>query len=202
MREPLGRTIFDRNSHGNCSRPQSSFTRIPCRMTQPSPAQLFLCFASLLSNAGVPGLAAQTSAVTEWRLAFAVDSAGRPIGGEKDTLLTAVRAGQPVRVGWSIAWRASNGATGRLEHVAEAAFLTIHHGEVFAQIPPILGQTPSSQGPVITLRPEVGRLWYALLDTTGRLSGYFTGDSTTTTTRVATYWYVQNPSVRPSPRPN
>ena len=171
-------------------------------MTRPSSAQLFLCFASLLLSASVPGLAAQTSGVPEWRLVFAVDSAGRPIGGAKDTLLAAVRTGQPVRVGWSIAWRASNGTTGHLEHAAEAAFLTIHHGELFAQLRPILGQTPSSQGPLIALRPEVGRLWYALLDTTGRLAGYFTGDSTTTTTRVGTHWYVQYPPGRPSSRPD
>ena len=104
--------------------------------------------------------------------------------------MAAVRSGQPVRVGWGIAWRLPDGTAGGVEHVAEAAFLTIHRGEVFAQMPPMLGQTPNAQEPLIAFRTEGDRLWYALLDTTGQLRGYFTGGSEQRTTRTATYWYV------------
>lgn len=125
-----------------------------------------------------------------WRLVYAVDSLGNRTQGDKPALLAAVRAGLPVRVGFGIAWRLPDGTPGGVEHVADAAFLTIHHGEVFAQLRPILGQAPSARAPDIALRPPGDRLWYALLDTTGRLQGYFTGDSTSRTTRAATFWYV------------
>jgi hypothetical protein len=125
-----------------------------------------------------------------WRLVYAVDSLGNRTQGDKPALLAAVRAGLPVRVGFGIAWKLRDGTAGGVEHVADAAFLTIHHEEVFAQLRPILGQAPAAREPDIALRAQGDRLWYALLDTTGRLQGYFTGDSTSRTTRVATFWYV------------
>jgi hypothetical protein len=127
----------------------------------------------------------------QWRLVYAVDSLGKRVSGDKSQLLAAVRAGQPVRVGWGISWRLPDGTPGGVEHVAEAAFLTIHHGEVFAQLPPILGQAPNGREPVISFSTEGDRLWYALLDTTGRLLGYFTGGrEAPRTVRTATYWFV------------
>lgn len=145
----------------------------------------------LFLQAQAVSAAAQQPPAAGWRLVYAVDSAGRPTQGEKEGLLAAIRAGQPVRVGWALTWRLQDGTTGRLEHAAEASFLTIHHGEVFAQLAPILGQTPSARDPVVSFRTEGGRLWYGLLDTTGRLLSYFSGGSPPQTTRLATYWYVQ-----------
>jgi hypothetical protein len=149
----------------------------------------------LLSLLFLPALAAsvaaQQSPAGGWRLVYAVDSAGRPTQGEKAGLLAAIRAGQPVRVGWGLTWRLQDGTTGRLEHAAEASFLTIHQGEVFAQLAPILGQTPSAREPVVSFRTEGSQLWYGLLDTTGRLLSYFSGGSPPQTVRLATYWYVQ-----------
>ena len=67
---------------------------------------------------------------------------------------------------------------------------------------PILGQNPAAREPAITFQTDGDQLWYALLDTTGRLRGYFTGGLFTTgdgvrkdsgegrTTRTATFWYV------------
>ena len=136
--------------------------------------------------------AAQQPAATAWRLIFAVDSAGHTTNGDKAQLLTAVRAGRPVRVGWRVSWRTADGASGTLEHVAAASFLTIHHGEVFAQTAPILGQRPSAHAPDVALRTEGDQLWYALLDTTGRMLSYFTGTSPAQTTRVATFWYSES----------
>ena len=143
---------------------------------------------------GAP-LLAQGEAQPAWRLVFAVDSTGNPTFGEKTQLIAAVRAGLPVRVGWGIAWRLPDGTVGGLEHVAEATFLTIHQGEVFAQIAPILGQAPSAREPRVTFRIEGGnRLWYALLDTTGRLHHYFTGGSEAQTTRAPVSWFTAGPA--------
>ena len=80
-----------------------------------------------------------------WRLVYAVDSTGARLSGDKAVLLAAVRSGQPIRVGWGVAWKLPDGTAGGVEHVAEAAFLTIHQGEVFAQMPPMLGQTPKAR---------------------------------------------------------
>jgi hypothetical protein len=149
-----------------------------------------LLLACLAGTALAGPLAARQTSSPGWQLVLAVDTTGRPTFGDKERLLDAVRAGLPVRVGWGISWRLPDGTAGGLEHVAEAAFLTIHHGEVFAQIAPILGQAPSAREPVVTFRTEGDRLWYALLDTTGRLHHYFTGGAEAQTTRTATHWYV------------
>lgn len=134
-------------------------------------------------------LASQQQAAPGWRLVYAVDSMGIRTHGEKSQLIAAVRAGLPVRVGFGVVWKLPDGTVGGVEHVAEAAFLTIHHDEVFAQLSPILGQTPAPRDPVVTLRTD-DRVWYALLDTTGRLHGYFTGSLESRTSRTATYWYA------------
>ena len=139
----------------------------------------------------VPFAAAQQSAPAGWRMVYAVDSAGKPTFGQKQDLLAAVRAGLPIRVGWGITWRLPDGTAGGVEHVAEATFLTIHQDEVFAQIAPILGQAPDARSPAITLGIGGDRLWYALLDTTGRLQGQFTSAGEADSFRAATIWYVQ-----------
>ena len=150
----------------------------------------FLALFALLPMASHQVARAQ-QASPGWRLVYAVDSTGTRLSGDKAVLLAAVRSGQPTRVGWGVAWKLPDGTAGGVEHVAEAAFLTIHQGEVFAQMPPMLGQTPKAREPDITFRTEGDHLWYALLDTTGRLRGYFTGGSEQRITRTATYWYTQ-----------
>jgi hypothetical protein len=151
--------------------------------------------AVMLGALAAPGLAQipQPAGVASgtWRLVFATDTAGRPSNGEKADLLRAVRAGQPIRVGWQLPFRLPDGAAGLLEHTASASFLTIHHGEVFAQLAPILGQTPSAREPVVRLRTDPALLWYGLLDTRGWLAGYFMGGDTVPPIRVATFWYAQ-----------
>ena len=147
-------------------------------------------------------LRAQPPATSSWQLAYSVDSLGNRTAGDKAALIAAVRSGQPVRVGWAITWRLPDGTAGGVEHAAEAAFLSIHHGEVFAQLRPILGQAPAAREAIITLRTDPERLWYALLDTTGRLQGYFTGSGgPPQVTRAATSWYVPRPADASTGRP-
>jgi hypothetical protein len=134
---------------------------------------------------------------------YAADSTGARTAGDKAELLAAVRAGQPVRIGWAVTYKLPDSTMSRIEHVAEATFLTIHKGEVFAQIAPIIGQRPSATEAVIGFRGKNGELWYAMLDTTGRLRGFFAGEyysssqgvdktsSREQVTRTATSWYVQ-----------
>ena len=135
-------------------------------------------------------LTAQQPSPAGWQLVYAVDSVGQRSFGEKERLLTAVRSGQPVRVGFGVSWRLADGTPGGVEHVADAAFVSIYRDEVFAQLAPIMGQTPAAREPTISFRTQETGLWYALLDTTGRLQGYFAGGAKPQITRVATYWYV------------
>ena len=158
---------------------------------------------AILLTAQTPYLLRAQQAPVGWHVVYAVDSTGVRTLGDKSTLLAAVRAGQPVRVGWGVTFKLPDSTTSGIEHVADAAFLAIHRGEVFAQISPILGQQPSAKEPVITFRNRNDQLWYALIDTTGRLRGYFTGrlystregadkgPSSEQTLRTATFWYVQ-----------
>ena len=153
----------------------------------------FVLPCMVLAATAVSGTAqdSRAAAVTaEWRMLYATDSAGHPARGEKVALLHAVRSGQPIRVGWKVPWRLANGTVGMLEHAASAAFLTIHHGEVFAQLAPILGQAPAALEPRVILRTTPPQIWYGLVGTTGELRGYFLGADSATTVRVATEWYA------------
>ena len=166
-------------------------------MRRSIPALVLLALAPTSSRA-------QQQTPVGWHLVYAVDSTGVRTLGDKATLLAAVRSGQPVRVAWALTFKLPDSTTGRIEHFAQATFLTIHKGELFAQIAPIMGQRPSAREPVIAFRNKDDELWYAMLDTTGRLRGYFTGGfmnvpgqgaskspGNEQTTRTATFWYVQ-----------
>ncbi|MBI3792033.1 MAG: hypothetical protein HY275_14305 [Gemmatimonadetes bacterium] len=133
-----------------------------------------------------------------WRLVYATDSAGRVSAGDKAALLRAVRAGLPVRVGFAISWRAKDGSQDGVEHVADARFLTIHRDEVSAQLAPILGQAPAEGAPDVALMTTGDRLWYALVDSRGRLQGYFTGGGAVTSLTVATHWFVAGTPASPA----
>ncbi|MEO1037349.1 MAG: hypothetical protein AAFX44_17465 [Pseudomonadota bacterium] len=90
-----------------------------------------------------------------WHTVFAHDSNGAATQGSKQALVDAVRAGKPIRVYW---------AGRRVEHVADAFFLTILGGEVFAQIETIQGQAPSDDPPAIEFRDNQ---WRTILSTNG-----------------------------------
>jgi hypothetical protein len=129
-----------------------------------------------------------------WHLVYGVDSMGVRTFGDKAELLSALRAGLPVRVGWGTTSKLKDGTTGGVEHVAEAAFVTIHQGEVFAQLPPLIPQNATAGEPSISFRIRGDfshdTHWYLMLDTTGRLLGFST-DRRPQTIRTATYWYVE-----------
>lgn len=134
---------------------------------------------------------AQSPSTGAWRLAFAVDSGGRALYGSKAALEAAVRGGLPVRVGWGIPWRQPDGSVVGVEHVADAAFLTLHRGEVFAQLNPIVRQVPSADSARIGL---VGaETWVGMLDTTGRLRGVFRESGRTHVQHLRIWWYVLDP---------
>ena len=95
--------------------------------------------------------------IESWQLAYAHNEEGQPLEGSKEILIEAVRTGKPVRL-------YVRGQ--RVEHSADALFLTIFGEEVFAQIDEIQMQAPSLDPPKVTFR-EPGRYWRTIYSTTG-----------------------------------
>lgn len=125
-----------------------------------------------------------------WQKVYQNDASGEATFGDKQKLMDAVRLGYPVRIGW--------GST-RVEHVADADFLTIFEGEVFAQIRTIVGQAPVIEGDSVKVRFRTQNHWTKISGTngysTGFMTDYFEGavvgggiDRYTSTT-----WYVLYP---------
>ncbi len=131
-----------------------------------------------------------------WQKVFQNDANGEVLHGDKSKLIDAVRLGYPVRIGWG---------SNRVEHVADADFLTIFEGEeVFAQIRTILGQAPRIDGDTLKVRFRTENHWTKIAGTNGYSSGLMTNYLKDTlvgggTDRyTATTWYVLYPSHPPA----
>ncbi|NJB71712.1 hypothetical protein GGR42_002174 [Saonia flava] len=109
-----------------------------------------------------------TLSTDEWKLVYKTDRGGNKVFGSKDELISLIRKGYPIKIGW--ASRRKNDTTKTVEHTVDAQFLTIANGnEVFAQITPFLAQRPNltSDSLSMTLLP-VQSNW--VLGTNGSIS--------------------------------
>lgn len=133
-----------------------------------------------------------------WQKVYQNDQDGQSMYGEKDKLLNAVRLGYPVRIGWG---------SSRIEHVADADFLTIFQGEeVFAQIKKIIGQAPSIQNDSLKINFRKENHWTKIASTNGYTSTLMTNylndsivggrERYSTTT-----WYVLYPNYKSNIKP-
>jgi len=126
-----------------------------------------------------------------WQKVFKNGAGGEVLFGEKEKLIEAVRLGYPVRIGW--------GST-RVEHVANADFLSIWEGEVFGQIPSIIGQAPTVEGDTAKIRFRLQNHWTKMAGTNGHSTGFMTDYFQDTLVGggmdryTATTWYVLYPS--------
>ncbi|AXT60372.1 hypothetical protein D1816_08410 [Aquimarina sp. AD10] len=103
---------------------------------------------------------------TGWQKVFQNDENGETIFGDKSKLIDAVRLGYPIRIGWG---------SNRVEHVADADFLTIFEGEeVFAQIKTILGQAPRIDGDSLKIRFRTQNHWTSIAGTNGYTTSIMT----------------------------
>ena len=129
------------------------------------------------------------AAPATWRLVYSVDRDGET-RGDKARLMNAVRAGQPIRVGWGVSFNLPDGTDSGVEHVANAKFLTIFDGEVFAQVDAIARQRPRPGQKRIVL-PATGMSvpWVAIFDTTGHMRTPETSDESDT--RMRSFWYIR-----------
>ena len=129
------------------------------------------------------GCASTTVTAPDWHLIYAHDKDGNAVSGDKSRLLQLVREGRPVRIYWPI--------RDVVEHVADADFLTVMNGEVFAQIDGIVRQIPDRETRKrIALDAEGQSHWHAVFATTGELRSFQSADGTLGDSRFPLKWYV------------
>lgn len=141
-----------------------------------------ICSAFILTFSVAEAQETTSVEASTWRLVFATDAEGAPVDGSKEALMTAVRAGKSVRVYW---------ARGPVEHLADAAFLTIFEDEVFAQVEPIESQRPQ-QDPLGVYFREPGVKWRAIIGTNGLFTAFMDGNDEPGVRTIMTRWFVQD----------
>ncbi len=116
-----------------------------------------------------------------------LDQDGREQYGTKAAVLSAFRAGLPLRVSWSL--DGDGDGSPDVSHWADSGFLTEFEGNVFAQLHDIQRQQPRRGEGRIEL-PRGGLRWTGLLGTNGVLESHFDDGSDPSTHRVASEWCV------------
>lgn len=111
----------------------------------------------------------------KWTMVYQNDAKGAMVSGSLNELIEAVRAGLPIRVGWS--GQSPTDPNRKVEHVANAKFLTIMSNKtVFAQIDPIIGQTPDFTKQFIELKE--GTTWVMIAASNGKSDSMMTDTKT------------------------
>ena len=98
------------------------------------------------------------------------DKEGKETKGSKEHLITVIRDGYPIRVGWKL--DLDQDGSPDLEHWADAQFISILGGHVFAQIETIYAQGPNLEEPQIYLSNNSMK-WNAVIGTNGKLVSRF-----------------------------
>jgi hypothetical protein len=89
-----------------------------------------------------------------WSLVYSNDENGNRVSGDLGKLISAIRNGEQIRIGWTIEDPTNKSL--KVEHSADAKFITIlSDSTVFAQIDPIIGQTPSVKDKTVTLKENI-----------------------------------------------
>ncbi len=105
-----------------------------------------------------------------WKKVFVNNADGTTAYGDRQELVRAVRAGYSVRIGFG---------EKPIEHVADANFLTVvdgqvFKGEVFAQIPTIVGQLPTVENDSFKIRFRTWNHWTKMVGTNGYTTAIMT----------------------------
>ena len=100
-----------------------------------------------------------------WELVLENDAKGSIVSGGKEELIIAVRKAPEVRIYWK--HESPENSKIKVEHLAPAKSPTIMSGEtVFAQIDPIVGQTPDFDEQELKLRENLS--WSLMAGTNGK----------------------------------
>ena len=130
-----------------------------------------------------------------WKKVFENRADGTTAYGDKETLVKAVRAGYAIRVGFG---------EKPVEHVSDVNFLTVvdgqrFKGEVFAQIPTIVGQLPTVENDSLKIRFRTWNHWTKMVGTNGYTTAIMTDYQKDTLVignndrYRASSWYVEYP---------
>ncbi len=105
----------------------------------------------------------------DFKVIYEADRNGNVVSGSIDSLKIAIRTGKPVRVGWTLEIRNSDGESKKLEHWTDSKFLTILDDNVYAQIHSIYEQMTSFQDNEGAMKFVDNQAdgWVALISTSG-----------------------------------
>lgn len=111
-----------------------------------------------------------------YKVVYEADRNGKAVSGSLEELLQYVRNGNPIRVGWELGVKSDT--TFYLEHWADAGFMTIQRGHLFAQINSIYGQGTTAPGmePAVFLTSGKPHGWVAVFGTTGEVKQKYERD--------------------------
>ena len=124
----------------------------------------------------------------DWQLVYEHDKDGKTLYGDKNMLLQYALEGRPVRVHWNI--------RDIVIHVADAGFLTIMNGELFAQIEDITRQIPDRETrKSMTLDALEQSRWHAIFSTTGETQNFQSTRGELNSRQFPLKWYVFAPVV-------
>jgi len=106
-----------------------------------------------------------------YKVAYETDAKGNALTGELSNLVEYVNNGNPIRVGWTLEFmNPETGEKDSFSHWADAGFITILNGHIFAQIQSIYQQGPSIQEPPsVFLTSGEPNGWVAIIGTTGTM---------------------------------
>ncbi|MEM1340393.1 MAG: hypothetical protein AAGF96_21745 [Bacteroidota bacterium] len=130
----------------------------------------------------------------EWKLIYQNDDDGNAVFGALIDLKMAVRNGKDIRIAWGFQHPEKEEV--RVEHLADAAFLTIQSDSVvYAQIRPITGQTPDFENYQIILKENLE--WTFIGSTKGDMDtmmrNKITGEIIRHQLRKSSFkWFVRN----------
>ena len=129
---------------------------------------------------------------------------GEALEGSKEDLFAAIRAGQPIQIGWGLA-RELNGAPASVEHLAAPVFIGIgDDSHVVAQLPEHVAPK-SYWGAGSAFFDDAAVLWRGLMSTNGTFDAVWANRATgevirRSPQRAVMTWYVRRkaPAATPS----
>ncbi len=129
----------------------------------------------------------------DWNILYQNDKDGKALKGNIEDLKSAIRNGKEVRIGWGFQHPTIKKVS--VEHVADAAFLTIQSDSiVHAQIRPIIGQVPDFSEGSIILKENLE--WVFIGGTNGKMDSMtrnmITGEIVDHKLRTAAFkWFIK-----------
>ncbi|MEO9869127.1 hypothetical protein [Ekhidna sp.] len=130
----------------------------------------------------------QSFSQDNWELIYHNDDLGNSISGDLNSLIKAVESGEEIRIAWG-------SRSGRIKHLAEASFITVMKDSiVFAQIDPIIGQTPNFENGEIAFKENLE--WSFIGGSNGKMTtimrNVVTGDILGRNVRKSSFkWFIK-----------